>query len=32
MIHAGRLECSTLNIETMARNFADGIEAALRAD
>ena len=32
MIHAGRLECGTLNIETMARNFADGIEAALRAD
>jgi len=32
MIHAGLLECETLNIETMAQNFADGIEAALRAD
>ena len=32
MIHAGLRECETLNIETMARNFAEGIEAALRAD
>lgn len=32
MIHAGLRECETLNIETMAQNFAEGIEAALRAD
>jgi glycosyltransferase involved in cell wall biosynthesis len=32
MIHAGLRECGTLNIEAMARNFAEGIEAALRAD
>ena len=32
MIHAGLQECETLNIETMAQNFAEGIEAALRAD
>lgn len=32
LIHAGLRECETLNIETMARNFAEGIEAALRAD
>jgi glycosyltransferase involved in cell wall biosynthesis len=32
MIQAGLRECETLNIESMARNFAEGIEAALRAD
>ena len=32
LIHAGLRECETLNIETMAQNFAEGIEAALRAD